>query len=118
MHNYSTGFASHHKVPSERVVNFTLPAIRGKHIHKLLSAFEDNVRLKSLLNKYERKNPALVLSLRIHSGNTGQRSADALQQIFWYENKVAKWDSDDSKENLLAAFKVLIGNALMIYLMS
>ena len=75
-------FAYLRKVPSKRTVNVTLPVIRGKHIAKLLTASEDIIGLKTLLNKYERRNPAIIRNLRLHGGNTGKWSADALQYIF------------------------------------
>ena len=50
-------------------------------------------------------------SLRLHGGNTGKWSAEALQHIFWYECMVGKWDSDLSKDHLIQALKVVVTNA-------
>ena len=50
-------------------------------------------------------------SLRLHGGNTGKWSAEALQHIFWYECMVGKWDSNLSKEHLIQALKVVATDA-------
>ena len=104
-------FASRKKLPTKRVVNNTLPKLSHKKVDNLLNAQNTNKLSQKLLAKYGNKPPAIVRALRLHGGNTGKWSAEALQHIFWYECMVGKWDSDLSKEHLIEALKVVVTNA-------
>ena len=104
-------FVSRRKLPGKRVVEVTLPKLINKKVDKLLKAQEENKFLKRILTKSLNKQTAIVRSMRLHGGNTGKWSAEALQHVFWYECMVGKWDSDLSKDHLIEALKVIVTNA-------
>ena len=104
-------FASRSVLPAKRFVQVILPKLENKQVSKLLIAQQENKYLRKQLGKYNSKTPAITRAMRLHGGNTGKWSAEALQHIFWYECMVGKWDSDLSKDHIIQGLRTIITNS-------